>query len=775
VSIGLADIFASVRLNLETGKFETDALKSATLVSGKMGNILKKAAGGALGAGMGMAFAAATQGALELNAAQADYVAQTGASAEAAKEFGSVLADLNKTNVQSISEIGDALTGLQLHFKISGAAAKDLGARFLDFSRIAGVTARESVNKFDELVDSGVITIEQMAGMMDQLTVSHQKFGVSINGTIDALVGFAPAMKAAGISTDTALGLMNMFTEAGLNAEAASKAFNKALTKVKSPEELQRLIDDITATEDPFERAKKAVDLFGARAGVKMANALKPGEQALADFIVTAEESAGAATEAGDALDESFGNKAKLILKQFSGTLAEVGTSMGDLLLVAAMLGPGLTRGLLAGLGGLAGLLGPKIAAAILATQAETVAASGVVGTASGTAMGTAAGVALKVAFVAAALGAGVLAARALYEGFSEAAGMPGASLDEIAHAQLAKAGMKFSDDGQAAGTAIASGITEAMHTAEPTVRSAGAELADGAREGYSSGARDMVNAAKATVADVRQAIIDGKASIISAWSTALQERNDIANTKDQLLINNAEKAAALKVINDKHSTAVEKAEARIRLRNLNAANYELLAAQSTHGTKFEQITRTKALLASKALDKGLRDKDPEVRQHWLDVKSTLEKQLGKLEGTGYNYGADFSSGFLAGLKSKNVAVASQAANLIRLMNLNPEGAAFGGPVKAGVPRIVGEKRPELFIPEADGYILPSVPSGFGEPGQAVAGARVDSRGDSSGGMTFVYAPTYSTASPGEAQRFAESVGPVLSRWQQDRRLIGAR
>jgi hypothetical protein len=36
---------------------------------------------------------------------------------------------------------------------------------------------------------------------------------------------------------------------------------------------------------------------------------------------------------------------------------------------------------------------------------------------------------------------------------------------------------------------------------------------------------------------------------------------------------------------------------------------------------------------------------------------------------------------------------------------------AKGGPVSAGQPYIVGEERPELFVPNVDGYILPSVPS----------------------------------------------------------------
>lgn len=42
-------------------------------------------------------------------------------------------------------------------------------------------------------------------------------------------------------------------------------------------------------------------------------------------------------------------------------------------------------------------------------------------------------------------------------------------------------------------------------------------------------------------------------------------------------------------------------------------------------------------------------------------------------------------------------------------------GRAEGGPVEAGRPYIVGEKRPELFVPNRDGYIYPRVPSGGGQ------------------------------------------------------------
>lgn len=42
------------------------------------------------------------------------------------------------------------------------------------------------------------------------------------------------------------------------------------------------------------------------------------------------------------------------------------------------------------------------------------------------------------------------------------------------------------------------------------------------------------------------------------------------------------------------------------------------------------------------------------------------------------------------------------------------EQRASGGPVRAGQPYIVGEHRPELFVPDSNGTILPSVPGGGG-------------------------------------------------------------
>ena len=87
----IADIFAAVRLNLETGTFEVDAAKVAGSVgdsmSKQLGSKLKSALGAGLGALAGAGLAGAISGATQLNELAGEYQVQTGANATQAKAF----------------------------------------------------------------------------------------------------------------------------------------------------------------------------------------------------------------------------------------------------------------------------------------------------------------------------------------------------------------------------------------------------------------------------------------------------------------------------------------------------------------------------------------------------------------------------------------------------------------------------------------------------------------------------------------------------------------
>jgi hypothetical protein len=727
----------------------------------------RQAAGGAIGAGLGLAFASGVSGAQDLAAATAEFTAQTAASDAQAKEFEATLASLNKSSIQGIPEIGAALTALKLNFGLAGAASEAMGARFLDFSRIAGGTAADAVGRFDELVDSGVVSVEGMADLMDRLAVSHSRFGVDINGTIAALVKFAPAMRAAGISTDDALGLMNMFSEAGLSAETAAKAFNIALGKVKSPEELKSLMTDISATSDDFSRGRKAADLFGQRAGVQLANALKPGSGGIAAWSVSAEDAAGAVQRAGDALDADPFTAGKLWLKQLSGSLAEAGASMDGLLMAAAILGPGLTRGLLAGIGGIGGLLAPKIAAEVAAAGS---AAGAAFSAATAAAILAAPAAVMYVALkVSDDLGAQVGGIRAQLPAFlrESSSGEIQRAVDgvkaQIAQLPVASFGvradlLRIVDDMQSELERRAPGYTAPMV----------AHLGQGAREA----ARDVrrylsadlaagtpqIAAAMSRTGEVAGAAMDRElAAAAHQWRTTVSDGAAGAADGADAAVPGARRAAAglgsalsgpvVDAAAEMRRTVIASLSATVAYWQAKWSEISALATGAAEAIYGPQIRKSRlsanareqaeqrAILAShkstKAQKKDAEDRLLALQQEGLGIRIEMAAR-GELAKTAY---AALISELQKQAESGNDEVrASAALALAKLRELRAAGTgvpgftwtpssetgppqAHGGPVSAGTLYRVNEDRTEWFRPAVAGVVLPLAPGAGGGGG----------------------------------------------------------
>jgi len=273
----------------DDSQLQVDAAKSgdtAGSAAGKrfsvsMGTALKAGIGGAIGGALSAGLSIATKGGAELNAAVTAFAADTGATTEEAAAAQSTIGELFRTNLQSFGEIGGTLAVLRTDLGLTRCRGQG-GPELPHSAQVAGGTGAEAAGRFDDLLGALNLDASKAPGIMDQLVASHQRYGESINANIDALTAMAPALNAANLTVDDGVGLLNMFASAGVDAAAAPAALSKALKSVQSPAELQTLIDQISATEDPFKRAQLASDLFGAKAGPKLAQALAQGK--LGDF-----------------------------------------------------------------------------------------------------------------------------------------------------------------------------------------------------------------------------------------------------------------------------------------------------------------------------------------------------------------------------------------------------------------------------------------------------------------------------------------------------------
>lgn len=171
------------------------------------------------------------------------------------------------------------------------------------------------------------------------------------------------------------------------------------------------------------------------------------------------------------------------------------------------------------------------------------------------------------------------------------------------------------------------------------------------------------------------------------------------------------------------------------------------------------------------------------------DALAAVTKQMEDAEGLARDFAGSLVDDLIEG-KNATEALANAFANLgKRLLNIaldNAIGALFGnlfgggatgapmnllpraagGPVKAGQPYIVGEKRPELFVPNQNGMIIPKLPAAGGGGVTVNVPVNINAPGADSAGLAGL------TAEVRTLQRTLPSSVVKIVRDAQSRRVL---
>lgn len=323
-------------LSLDDSQY-TQSMQQAETTADKMKTKMESVGGflkGALTAGLaaaGVAVAAAIKsgvdGAIELDEQMSKFQSSTGATAEEVEKIRDIAKDLYAVNTDSMEDIVETSTAMMTQMGASTEQVAALQQSIMDFAKTTGQANTDVVTSVDHIGDAWGMTAEESVAFLDVLKKSSEEYGTDVSGVAGALASVAPAAKALGLSIDEANGYMNLFTDSGLDANQAITAFTYAAKQVESPEQFKTMLADIQAITDPTERAQAAVELFGSKAGVALANVFD-GTTALEDYILTVDECAGSVAAASAAFDDNFSVQLELLKKQFSSVTLEIGEGL---------------------------------------------------------------------------------------------------------------------------------------------------------------------------------------------------------------------------------------------------------------------------------------------------------------------------------------------------------------------------------------------------------------------------------------------------------------
>lgn len=694
----IADVF--LRTLLDTKELMVDAQKAGDQAGQTMGSRMSKGLAVGLRAGLGVVAGAAglaTKGLLELEQITADFTAETGATAEEAKRAGQAINEMAGRNIQPMREIGATLTKVHTDLGLTGEEAERTAEAFLRFGRATKQEASAAVLAFDDILDAWGLTAADAQGIMDKLVTSHQEYGGSIEGNQSALASMAPQLRALNLEVDDGIAILNLFAASGLDAAGVPRALNSAIQKLDG-QPLEAFVAELAGIEDPTERAQRAIEVFGSRAGAQLANAIQPGVSSLEDFKITTEEATGSTERAADALDNTFGAKVQLAIKGFTSKLIELGGAFGPVVTGLASL---------ASLGGALGL--DKVFQKIGASAAVKGAASKA---------GAAVAITFRTAF-AGAMALGAIVATALNA-------IPGSSLVKGAASKLGNfLGTSLGKVGAAAFAAFM--IFEVVQTYNRIKAELDAQLAQISTDAQ----KQLTSATNDALAMQKAALEKGIADLNSVWDLGLFTGDARAKLQAELDATNAELerrasemgpsfgeglaqgapdvgagadamlggmvGPLLEAVGDAYQGGRDAVAAHAQaLRggwdSVQGAWDSLKDAMKDPMSKAKRIAELEGILSSKRLAKGLKSNDPLIRAESEALVIAIEDELALLKGIGEDKGQKGGKGVADGLRDKKGAVRdaagdlnTAASNKLGALNLRDEGREAGGQFAAGL------------------------------------------------------------------------------------------
>lgn len=266
-------------------------------VMGKFGGLstLAVAGGAAIAAGLAVGTKALFDVGESFDEAFDTIRVGTGATGDALEglkgDFKAVFAEVPT----DMASAGTAIADLNTRLGLTGKPLQDLAAQFLDLSRITGTDLATNINHVTRVFGDWKISADQQAGSLDAMFRAAQASGIGFDDLTSSVVKFGAPLRNLGFGFEDSLALLSQFDKAGVNTQTVFGGLRQGIGKLAKdgeavPETFRRIVDEITELGPGTEATGLAIELFGARSGPDLADAIAGGKFAIDDMFAAITE-----------------------------------------------------------------------------------------------------------------------------------------------------------------------------------------------------------------------------------------------------------------------------------------------------------------------------------------------------------------------------------------------------------------------------------------------------------------------------------------------------
>lgn len=245
------------------------------------------------------------------------------------EDFKAVASDAT----QPLNEVAQTVAALNARLDLNGSTLQDVSGKMLVLARVTGTDTTAALDAVTKAAVGFNVKGKDIPQLMDMLLVASQKSGVGIDGIAESLAKTGPTLRTFGVGMDEAIGFIASFGKAGLSPERMTAGLNAAFKKLTDdgvknlPKGLQDVLVRIRDMKDPVKATTLAVETFGSRAGVTLADSIRSGKVAIDDLAGGLAGASGAVQRADDATT-GFDEKMSKLKNRLTITGAELGEKL---------------------------------------------------------------------------------------------------------------------------------------------------------------------------------------------------------------------------------------------------------------------------------------------------------------------------------------------------------------------------------------------------------------------------------------------------------------
>jgi phage-related minor tail protein len=190
----------------------------------------------------------------------------------------------------SFGDAATAVTILTQKLGLSGKPLQKMSDQVLELSRMTGTDLQSNLDSVAGVMNNFGVTAADQSGKLDELFRASQSSGVAVSDLAGQMASSGAQLRSVGLDFEQSAGLLGTLGKAGLDAGDVMPALGKAMAEAakhgqSAQDVFQTTFSTIKNAPSDVDASGAALDVFGAKAGPKLAALIREGKLSYEDMV----------------------------------------------------------------------------------------------------------------------------------------------------------------------------------------------------------------------------------------------------------------------------------------------------------------------------------------------------------------------------------------------------------------------------------------------------------------------------------------------------------